>query len=58
MIEGLEDYARRHPRLVRYATGALVTWAAADLLAAIRLHVQAARLVADLQRAASESLGG
>ena len=58
MIGGLEDTARRHPKLVRFLTGALVTWAAADLLAAVRLHVQAARLVADLQREASESLGG
>jgi hypothetical protein len=58
VTDGLEDFARRHPRLVRFLTGALVTWAAADLLAAVRLHVQAARLVGDLQREASESLGG
>lgn len=58
MTATLDDYVRRHPRLVRFLTGALVTWAAVDLLAAIRLHVQAARLVGDLQREASESLGG
>jgi hypothetical protein len=57
-MAGLEEYARRHPTLVRFLTGALVTWAAIDLGAAIRIHVQAARLVADLQREASESLGG
>jgi len=57
-MEGLDQFARGHPRLVRFLTGALVTWAAVDLGAAIRLHVQAARLVADLQREASESLGG
>ena len=57
-MEGLDEFARRHPKLIRFLTGALVTWAAVDLGAAIRLHVQAARLVADLQREASESLGG
>lgn len=55
---GLDQFARRRPKLVRFVTGALVMWAAVDLGAAIRLHVQAARLVADLQREASESLGG
>ena len=57
-MAGLDDFARRHPKLVRFVTGALVTWSAVELGAAIRLHVQAARLVADLQREASESLGG
>jgi hypothetical protein len=58
VIPGLEDYARRHPKLVRFLTGALVTWAAVDLGAAIRLHIEASRLVGELQREASESLGG
>lgn len=57
-MEGLDEFARRHPKLVRFLTGALVTWAVVDLGAAIRLHVQAARVVADLQREASESPGG
>ena len=57
-MDGLDQFTRRHPGLVRFLTGALVTWAAVELGAAIRLHVQAARLVADLQREASESLGG
>jgi hypothetical protein len=58
MMDALEQFARRRPRLVRFVTGALVAWAAADLAAAIRLHVQAARLVGQLQREASEHLGG
>lgn len=57
-MNALEQYARRHPRIVRWVTGALVVWAAADLGAAIRLHVAARRLVGELQREASESLGG
>lgn len=57
-MNGLEQFARRRPRLVRLVTGALVVWSAAELAAAVRLHVQAARLVGDLQREASESLGG
>lgn len=54
----LEQFARTRPRLVRFVTGALVVWAAADLGAAIRLHVAARRMVGQLQREASESLGG
>jgi hypothetical protein len=57
-MQGLDEFARRHPKLVRFLTGALVTWAAVDLGAAVRVHLQAARIVADLQREASESLGG
>lgn len=57
-MDALEIYARRNPKLVRFITGALVAWAAADLLAAVRLHVEARRVVGELQRAASESLGG
>lgn len=57
-MAGFEAFALRHPRLIRYVTGALVVWSAAELGAAIRLHVQARDLVGELQRQASESLGG
>lgn len=57
-MERIERFALAHPRVVQLVTGALVVWAAADLGAAIRLHVAARRIVGQLQREASESLGG
>lgn len=54
----LEQWAARHPRAVYMVTWGLIGWALADLVAMVELHVRVGQVVAEVQRASSESLGG
>lgn len=51
-------FLRRHPRMIRAITGALVILAAVDLVAAIEVDIRGRELIARMQREASEALGG
>lgn len=60
--ESLVDYINGHPRVVYAVTVPLVAWCGYTLVRAVRLHAFAEQFVAerlgDVQRAASEALGG
>lgn len=51
-------YVHEHPKTMYVLTVPLVVFCTYNLLRAVRLHAQVERYVAELQRAASEALGG
>lgn len=56
--DGVFEYVQRHPRVLTYITGTLVVVASVQLYKTARLHVQAKAFVVQMQKAASEALGG
>lgn len=58
MVESLREFALKHPKALMCMTGALVAFSSWNLYRSVKLHVCAQGLVGDIQRAASEALGG
>lgn len=58
MVESLREFALKHPKALVCMTGALVAFNAWSLYDSVKLHLVAQGIVGDMQRAASEALGG
>lgn len=52
------DYCERHPKIFVFATAALVAFSLYNLVDSIELYHKARELAGELQREASEALGG
>lgn len=58
MIEELREFALKHPKALTCITGLLVAFNAWSLYRSVKLHLMAQGVVGEIQRAASEALGG
>lgn len=52
------EYVHEHPRVVYVVTIPIVAFAVVNLVKAVRLHVAAEAFVGEVQKTASEALGG
>ena len=58
MIESMREFTLKHPKALTCMTGALIAFNAWNLYKSVKLHVMAQGVVGEIQRAASEALGG